>query len=483
MKKSKIINADIVIIGAGIIGCALAWELSRYAIKVVVVEKEADIGWGTTKANSGILHAGYAGEPGTLKLSLCHKGNKLFRKHASQLDIAVKNTGSLVNALSVARAEELQSLYRQGKENGIARLSIIKGNHKIRELEPNIVNGVHLSLFAEDACIVSPYEAAVALYENAAANGCLFLFNYEVEKIKKGQWFLVFSSNSAIKAGCVINAAGLYADQIANMIGDYSFNIKGVKGEYLLLDNSVAHYAKRINFPITAGSKKKSKGILITPTAGGNILVGPTYSPCKKDDISTTREGFNEIRKKAGNYFRNIPFQKTIASFAGIRAVSDSNDFIISPSGVNPRFINIGGIQSPGLTCAFSISEMALELVKEAGISLAAKRDFMPERKSIIRLGQKDYLANRALWSANKNYGRIICRCEKITEAEVVEAVARGARTLDGVKFRTRAGMGRCQGGYCSLKVMHIIARELGIPPEEVTRKGKGSPIISGKVQ
>ncbi|MGM0366719.1 MAG: NAD(P)/FAD-dependent oxidoreductase [Actinomycetota bacterium] len=481
--EKKNIKADIAVLGAGIIGCTVARELSRYSARVVVVDKEADVGWGTTKANSGILHAGYAGEPKSLKLKLSHRGNLLFRKYADELGITIKNTGSLVNAVNREQERELETLYRQGKDNGVANLKIIRANSRIRELEPNIAKDVCAALYAGDACIMSPYEAAIALYENARANGVDFLFDFEVKKVFKEDSFLLFSDDAVIESGYVINACGLYADRIAGMIGDESFSTFPVKGEYLLLDSKVGDYVKRVNFPVTEGIKKKSKGILLTPTVGGNILAGPTYSDCSREDISTSGKGYDEIREKADSYFKNIPFSEVITSFAGIRAVSGTNDFIISASKTEPGFINLGGIQSPGLTCAFPIAETALDLLKDAGIKLEADRHFVPVREPIKKLDQKDYLANRGIWSENRDYGRIVCRCEKVTEAEVIEAIARGARTLDGVKFRTRAGMGRCQGGYCSLKVAHIVARELGIAPQEVTKKGKGSEIFAGKVE
>ncbi len=481
--ETKKMTADIAIIGAGIIGCALARELSRYGARVVVVEKEADLGWGTTKANSGILHAGYAGERGSLKLKLCPRGNKLFRKYAQELDIELKNIGSLVHARNKQQQENLQTLYRQGRENGVEHLAVIEGNANIRKLEPRIAAQVCASLFAQDACIVSPYGAAIALYENARANGIFFLFDFEVSRIEQGDNFLLFSDDAVLEARYVVNAAGLYAHRIAQMIGDCSLSMNGIRGEYLLLDRAAAGYVQKINFPVTEGSKKKSKGILITPTVGDNILLGPTYVPSSTEDVSTSKDGLREIKAKAKSYFDQIPFGQVITSFAGIRAVSDSNDFIISHSEINARFIHIGGIQSPGLTCAFSISEMAIGLLKEAGARLEANRHFKPYRKSIMKLDQQDYMANTSLWSENQNYGRIVCRCEKITEAEIVEAVARGAKTLDGVKFRTRAQMGRCQGGYCSLRIMHILARELKIPLEAVTKNGKRSSLATGRVQ
>jgi len=474
---NKNIKSDIVIIGAGVIGCAIARRLSRYTNSVIVLEKEADIGWGTTKANSGIIHAGYAGEPGSLKLRLSLRGNKLFRKNARELDIPIKEPGSLVNTNDMSRIAELEKLYAQGLNNGVPNMRLIRGNKKIRELEPNIKKEVCASLLAEDACIVSPYETVIALYENSRANGISFLFNNNVTKIESNAKFLIHTEQAIIEAEYIINAAGLFADSIAAMVGDTSFGIEAVKGQYFLIDKE-EDYTRHINFHSAAGKDKRSKGILMAPTIDGNILIGPNYVRSDKGDLSTEDKNYREITDKIGRYFDNIPFDKVITSFSGLRAVSDTNDFIIAPSAVNAKFINAAGIQSPGLTCAFAISEMVADILKESGLRLKNDKKFNPLRHGIKRFEQSDPMKNNVLFEENKDYANIVCRCEKVTEAEVVEAIKRGAATLDGVKFRTRAGMGRCQGGYCTLRILKILSRELNVPVEEITKKGKGSYIV-----
>jgi len=449
---------------------------------VIVLEKEADIGWGTTKANSGIIHAGYAGEAESLKLRLSPRGNKLFRKNAQELDIPVKKLGSLVNANNRSQIAELEKLYTCGLNNGVPNMRIIKGNKKIRELEPNIKDEVCASLLAKDACIVSPYETVNALYENSKANGISFLFNNNVIKIENNEKFLIHTDQAIIETEYIINAAGLFTDNIAAMIGDTSFKIEAVKGQYFLIDKE-EDYIRHINFPLATGKNKRSKGILMAPTIDGNILIGPNYVRSDKDDLSTEDRNYREITDKIGKYFDNIPFDRVITSFSGLRAVSDTNDFIISPSSVNAKFINVAGIQSPGLTCIFVISKMVVDMLKEAGSKLENNKKFNPVRYGIKRFNQNDPIRNNVLFRENKDYANIVCRCEKVTEAEVVEAIKRGAGTLDGIKFRTRAGMGRCQGGYCTLRILKILSRELNVPIEEITKKGDGSYIVGERAK
>ncbi|MGM0367927.1 MAG: NAD(P)/FAD-dependent oxidoreductase [Actinomycetota bacterium] len=477
-----IIKTDIAIIGAGIIGCAIARTLSKYSKKVAVIEKEADVGWGTTKANSGILHAGYAGEAGSLKLKLSHKGNKLFRKNAQELGIQVKNIGSLVNTIDKKNIGQLEELYRQGKENGLIDIAIIEGKGKIREMEPRISKKVCASLYAGDSCIVSPYGAAIALHENAAANGIDFLFENEVKSINFSGNFFINTGKYILESEYIINAAGIYSDEVASMIGDASFGIQPIKGQYYLLDKETFGFVNHINFPVTKGRAKKSKGILLTPTVDKNLLVGPNYVEAEKGDVSTDARSYREIKEKASKYFTGIPFGKVIASFSGLRAVSDTNDFIVSPSPANHKFINVAGIQSPGLTCAFSISEMVVDLLKETGVEFNSNKSFNPLRKAVIEFNQQDMEKSKRLYGRDNNYGNIVCRCEKVSEAEVIEAIRRGARTFDGIKFRTRVGMGRCQGGYCTMRILRILSRELNISMDDITKKGHGSYILEGRV-
>ena len=468
-------NKEIAVIGAGIIGCAIARELSRFNRSVVVIEKEPDVGWGTTKANSGILHAGYAGDENTLRFKLSYKGNVLFRKYAEELEIPVKNIGSLVNVFDKSFINVLENLRLQGIRSGLRKIEIITDKNKLKSIEPNISDLIKATLHAREACIVEPYEAAIALFENSKQNGIDFVFDSEVKTIDfdhSSKSFYIKTTKGYICANYVINAAGVYADDISKMIHDESYKINSVKGQYLLLDKGNNGFVKSINFhaPIDY-----TKGILVTPTVDGNIIVGPNYDDSYKDDLSTTREGLNEISRKALELFPDLPLNTVITNFAGLRAISNTGDFVIGPSPVNSRFINVAGIQSPGLTCAFAISEHVLEILNGIGVRFQKNRKFVPVRQRIRRLTLNTLGINNDLIKNNKLYGEIVCRCEKVTEAEIIEAIKRGATTLDGIKFRTRAGMGRCQGGYCTLKLINILSRELNMPFECITKSGDGS--------
>jgi len=486
------IKADVAIIGAGITGCAIARQLSKYRLSTLVIEKEADVGWGTTKANTGLIHSGYAGEKGSLKLSLCHNGNILFRKNASELDIPIKNTGSLLNVFNQSQIKILEENLKQGKVQGLLDLEIISNkNGALKKLEPNISKNVVAGLYAGQACIISPYEAAIALYENAKKNSVRFMLaskvtSIEYEKSQKCFFINIQPTSSehsiygywpglVITADYVVNAAGIYADEIAKMAGDSSFEIKAVKGQYYLLDSEAGELVKRPNMRISDPKTKKSKGMVVGPTTGNNIIIGSTYEDTDKNDFSTTKEALDEVKVKLGQMIENIPFNKTITIFAGLRAISNTGDFIIGQCQANKKFINAAGIQSPGLTCAFIIAEIISDHLKEAGLKLEKNTRFIPERKRFPKLDKTSFENNHELYASNSSYGEIICRCEKVSEAEIVNAIENGATTLDGVKFRTRAGMGRCQGGYCTLRVMKLLSKKLGIPIEKITKSGGDS--------
>lgn len=486
------IKADVAVIGAGITGCAIARQLSKYRLSTLVIEKEADVGWGTTKANTGLIHSGYAGEKGSLKLSLCHNGNMLFRKNASELDIPIKNTGSLLNVFSQSQIRILEENLKQGKAQGLLDLEIISNKDgALKKLESNISKNVVAGLYAGQACIISPYEAAIALYENAKKNSVRFMLaskvtSIEYEKSQKCFFINIKPTSSehsiygywpglVIAADYVVNAAGIYADEIAKMVGDLSFEIKAVKGQYYLLDSETEDLVKRPNMRISDPETKKSKGMVVAPTTGNNIIMGSTYEDTDKNDFSTTKKALDEVKVKLGQMIENIPFNKTITIFAGLRAISNTGDFIIGQCQANKKFINAAGIQSPGLTCAFIISEIIADQLKEAGLKLEKNTKFIPERKRFPKLDKVNFRNNHELFAMNSSYGEIICRCEKVSEAEIINAIENGATTLDGVKFRTRAGMGRCQGGYCTLRVMKLLSKKLGIPIEKITKSGGDS--------
>ena len=490
------LEADVAIIGAGITGCSIARELSKYKIKTIVIEKEADAAWGTTKANSGLIHPGYAGTEGTLKLKICNAGSKLFLKNAQELEIAVQNDGSMLNALNEIQIKELELNLRQGQKYGVPGLEIIYNNNgALRKLEPNISNNVKACLYCKVHYRTSPYEAAIAIFENAKLNGVDFVFSSKVISIhydnvlKKffietlstsGRLDENYGLNSVIEADYIVNAAGIFADEISRMSGDGFYNIKAFKGQYFLLDTETKGFVKRLNLRISDTENSKSKGLVVIPALSGNLLLGSTYEYTDKYDDSTVSGVLEDVKLKLNSLFENIPFEKTITTFTGLRAVSDSHDFVLGPSKVNERFIEAAGIESPGLTCAFIIAEMTADFLNQKGVKLISNPSYKPHRKKSVKLDKEDFLSNNSYVNDNHDYGEIICRCEKVTKAEIIEAIRNGATTIDGIKFRTRAGMGRCQGGYCTLKVMKILSEKLGIPFNEITKSG-GNSYIAGK--
>lgn len=477
--KSKL-TVDVAIIGGGIIGTATARELSKYQLKVVVIEKEAEVGWGTTKANSGIVHAGFHEEPGTLKAKYCFPGNQMFPQLCDELDVCFEQNGILMVARNEEEWETVQKYYERGKERGVP-LELLSGE-EARALEPELSGDIVGALYAPEGGSVMPFELAAALMENAIYNGVELLTNSPVigARVEDGKKILETPFN-IVEAGVVINAAGLFTDEIARMFGDDYFTIKPRKGEEYLFDLDTKNMVKRTIFPVPS---KVSKGILVIPTAEGNLMMGPTGDDVEeKEDLTTTRDGFERILDGARSLVPGINPRKIIAQFAGVRAASDRGDFIVEHSPNVPGLIHLAGMESPGLTAAPAIAVDAVRLVEEAGLKLVPKEDFQPRRENIVRFRSLSREEQDRLIKENPAYGRIICRCEQVTEGEIVDAIHRGARTLDGIKFRARAGAGRCQGGFCQPIVMAIIARELNIPLEQVTKRGPGSEQVLFKAK
>lgn len=475
---------DVAVIGAGVIGALAARELSRYELRICVLEKGSDAASGSSKANSAIVHAGYDPLPGTLKARFNVKGNEMFEKLSQELEVPFKRIGSLVLAFNEADMEILQKLYRRGVENGVPGMEVLYGYEAAARIEPNISADVKGALYAPSAAITCPYELTYAAVENAAANKAEILLESEVADIFcENDLFRITTSRGVIYSKFIVNAAGIYSDRIAGMIGDSSFEIKPRKGEYLLLDKSQGTQARTVVFqtPSAAG-----KGILVTPTVDGNLLIGPTSMDTgDREDVSTTA---SEMQKVISGALRSVPginLKQVITSFAGLRAAPSVPDFIVSPSPANNKFINAAGIESPGLTAAPAIAEYVAELLREAGLDLVPRKDFNPVRKSIVRFSDASDGEKAELIRRNRQYGRVICRCELVTEAEIVEAIRRpaGARTVDAVKRRTRAGMGRCQGGFCTPRIVEILSRELGVPAESIRKKGVGSELLSGRTK
>ena len=470
---------DVVIIGAGVSGSAVARELSRYQVKVCVVEKEEDVCCGTSKANSAIVHAGYDARPGSLKAVLNVRGNEMMEELSRKLDFPFRKNGSLVLCLDEKEKEGLEKLYNKGKANGVKGLKILN-REEVLEMEPNISENVYGALYAPTAGIVCPFLMNIAMAENAAVNGTEFRFDTEVQDIKKNDnGWIIKTSKGKLETDCIINAAGVYADVFHNMVSRNKIHITARRGDYCLLDKSAGSHVSRTVFALPG---KYGKGVLVTPTVHGNLLIGPTAEDIEnKEGTNTTGEGLDQVIGKAGMSVRNIPFRQVITSFAGLRAHEDGDDFIIQEAEDAEGFFDCAGIESPGLTSAPAIGEMMAELVRKK-LNLKEKENFISERKGITDPNTLSVEQRNALIKQNPAYGNIVCRCEMITEGEIMDAIHRplGARSLDGVKRRTRAGMGRCQAGFCSPKTMEILARELHVEKSRITKSGAGSEVILG---
>lgn len=470
---------DVIIIGSGVAGAASARELSRYKVNACVLEKEDDVCCGTSKANSAIVHAGYDAANGSLMAKLNVRGNEMMEALSKELDFPFKRNGSLV----LCRAEEdmpnLQALYDRGVKNGVKDLRIIT-KEEVKAMEPNITDDVVAALYAPTGGIVCPFNLNIALAENANVNGVDFKFNTEVQNIKKvDDHFEIETNNGLYEAKYVVNAAGVYADKFHNMVSEKKIHITPRRGDYCLLDKTAGGHVSKTIFALPG---KMGKGILVTPTVHGNLLLGPTGIDIEdKEGINTTAEGLNEVLTKAALNVKNIPTRQVITSFAGLRAHEDNHEFIIEEVADCKGFIDCAGIESPGLTSAPAIGEMVANILKDL-MGLEEKEDFVATRKGVLNPEDLTKEERVQLIQENPAYGNIICRCEMITEGEIIDSIKRplGARSLDAVKRRTRAGMGRCQSGFCSPRTMEILARELNVPMSEITKTGKGSEIIVG---
>ncbi|MDM8126153.1 NAD(P)/FAD-dependent oxidoreductase [Mediterraneibacter glycyrrhizinilyticus] len=470
---------DVIIIGGGVSGAASARELSRYKVRACVLEKEEDVCCGTSKANSAIVHAGYDAAPGSLKAKLNVRGNEMMEQLSEDLDFPFQKTGSLVICLSGEEMPGLQELYDKGVANGVKGLKILD-REEVLGMEPNITDDVYAALYAPSAGIVCPFGMNIALAENACTNGVEFRFNTEVLDIRKTEnGYEIHTNRGMFQAKCVVNAAGVYADKIHNMVSKKKIHITPRRGEYCLLDKSAGTHVSRTIFSLPT---KYGKGVLVTPTVHGNLLIGPTAVDIEnKEGTNTTREGLDEVISKAGQNVKNLPMRQVITSFAGLRAHEDGSEFIIGEADDAEGFIDCAGIESPGLTSCPAIGGMVAEILREK-LGLEEKENFISTRKGILNPNTLAKEERAELIRKEPAYGNIICRCEMITEGEILDAIRRplGARSLDGVKRRTRAGMGRCQSGFCSPRTMEILARELHVNMSDITKSGGNSRLVVG---
>lgn len=470
---------DVIIIGAGVSGAATARELSRYQAKICVLEKEEDVCCGASKANSAIVHAGYDAETGSLKAKLNVRGNELMGELAEKLDFPFERRGSLVLCLNEDDMPSLQALYERGMANGVKDMRILPREEVLR-MEPNVTDHVYAALYAPTAGIVCPFALNIALAENAHVNGVEFMFNTEVQEIKRAdEGYKLHTSQGIYRTRCVVNAAGVYADRFHNMVSANKIHITARRGDYCLLDKQAGDHVGRTIFALPG---KFGKGVLVTPTIHGNLLVGPTaFDVEDKEGTNTTAEGLTQLFEKAGMSVKNIPTRQVITSFAGLRAHENGNDFIIEEVEDAKGFIDCAGIESPGIASSPAIGEMVAGILRDK-MDLKEKDDFIPTRQGIRNPNTLSMEERNALIKENPAYGNIICRCEMITEGEIIDAIRRplGAKSLDGVKRRTRAGMGRCQSGFCSPRTMEILARECGASMFDITKSGGKSQIVVG---
>jgi glycerol-3-phosphate dehydrogenase len=479
---------DVLIIGAGVIGCSIARELSKYNLKTYVIEKECDVAAGTTKANSAIVHAGFDAKTDSLKGKLNSKGNEMFDKLSEELEFPFKRIGAFVLCFDEKDLYKLEDLKKQVEVNGVPDLKIL-GREELKALEPNISDNAVAALYAPSSGIVCPYEMTIALAENAATNGVEFKFNTKVLNIEKKltryldkylNIYLVDTDNGKLEAKMIINAAGVYADELNNMVSSKKLSIIPRKGQYCLFDKEVGDLVSRTIFQLPT---EMGKGVLVTPTVDGNLLLGPNAIDVEdKNDLITSTHSLEEIVNKGKMSIKSLPLNKVITSFSGLRAHSLEDDFIIGEAEGAENFINAAGIESPGLSSAPSIALMIEGLVVEK-LETLKNDNFNPIRKGIPKFRELSNEERNQLIKERPQYGRIVCRCEVVTEGEIVDSIRRplGATTLDGVKRRTRAGMGRCQSGFCSARVLDILARELDIEPTEVTKFGGNSKLLVGK--
>jgi Predicted dehydrogenase len=474
---------DVIIIGGGITGTCIARELSKYELHILLVEKNPEICAETSRINSGIIHGGYDAKEGTLKARLNVRGNKLVRELAPVLHLHFKQCGSLVTAFSQEEMQMIYTLYERGKTNGAEDLALWD-KKTVLKAEPNLSAKAEGALYCGSAGIICPFDMTCAFAENAVKNGAALKKNCEVTGIEKtADGFAVQTVCGTFKTAYLVNAAGLYADTVAAMLGETDYTVRPRKGEYRILDKSYAGIVKHIIFQTPT---KMGKGILVSPTSHGNIIIGPSAENIKdKEDTAVTAAGLKSIDTLCKKSVPSIDLRKTIRVFAGNRPCPSTGEFMIYPSKKNRGFIHAGGIDSPGLSSAPAVGEYIAEILKEEGCKMKPKADFNPERKPIPRFAELPYADQAALIKENPLYGHVICRCETVTEAEIIAALKgpAGACTVDGIKRRVRPGSGRCQGGFCAIRVMEIISRELHIPVEKVLKDHIGSEIVTGRLK
>jgi glycerol-3-phosphate dehydrogenase len=468
---------DVAVIGAGVSGASVARRLSLYDIRTALLEKESDVSFGTSKANSGIIHGGFHHDPAYLKTRLELQGNMMFDQLQRELHFPFQRCGIIVAAMNVEEMKTVQYLYAQGRKNGSAGIELCS-RERIRDLEPKLSEDVVGGLYAPIGGIIEPYRFVFSLVESAQLNGVELFANFEVASAEYGDGLHLIRDRGgrSIRARYVVNAAGLYADEVSRIFGAEEFTITPRKGEYYLLDRMTRACPGKVLFPVP---NQISKGMLVIPTVEGTVLVGPTAEEVRdKDDLETSNEQLNRIFDSARRMVPKVSTRDVITSFSGLRPALPGGDFYIEASKKTRNLIQVAGIQSPGLTAAPAIGEYVKDLLKKEGLLLKERKEYDAEIPEVPRIRNRSPFEIDELIREEPAYGEIVCRCEKISEAEIVEAIRRGHDTLDGVKFFTRAGMGRCQGGFCTSRIIEIIMRETGKSWNEITKRGGESFVL-----
>jgi len=470
---------DVVIIGAGVVGGMIARKMSEYKLKICILEKESDIAMGATKANSAIVHAGFDAKAGSLKAVLNKRGSDMMEGVCRELGVSYRRNGSMVLGFNDEDKKVLEEILENGKKNEIEGLEIID-KARIRELEPNISDSVEWALYAPTGAIVCPYGLAEAAIGNAMDNGAELKLGHEVRKIEKreNKYEIYIKNKKSILTKIIINAAGVYSDAVAGMIGDNTFDVHPRKGEYILLDKELGGTVKHTLFTVPT---KMGKGILVSPTVHGNLILGPTAVDMDdKENKETTKEGIDKIIAESARMVKNAAVNMSITSFCGLRSVGSTGDFIINMP--MRGFVNVAGIESPGLSASPAIAEYVAELLENNGFKLKKRDDFNPIRETVKKFSELTDEEKNEIIKADPSYGRVVCRCENVTEGEILKAIRTNPKpvNLDGVKRRTRAQMGRCQGGFCSPYIMELLAKEMGVPMGEVMKDNPGSYVLCG---
>ena len=471
---------DVCVIGAGVVGGMVARELTRYGQRVVIVERASDVAMGATRANSAIVHAGFDAKEGSLKAKLNVQGSEMMEDVARELGVKYKRNGSLVVGFSDEDRATLEELLVRGTKNGVRDLRVI-GREEILSLEKNIGDGVTVALHAPTGAIICPYELCMAAVGNAMDNGAELMLDFDVSSIEKlDTGYRISSEKGSVEARFVINCAGVYSDEIAKMVGDDSFEVNPRRGEYMLLDRECGDLVSHTIFRCPS---KMGKGILVSPTVDGNLLLGPTAEDIDdKEDTKTTAEGLAKVRAQAAEQVAGVNFGKVITSFTGLRSVGSTGDFVINEK---DGFVNCAGIESPGLSSSPAIATYVADILRTAGLTMKEKADFNPHRRPMHYYKSLSLDEKNEIIKGHPEYAHVICRCETVTEGEILEAIRTNPkpRDVDGVKRRTRASMGRCQGGFCTPYIIDLLASEMGCDYTDVTKFGGGSYINVGKTK